>query len=214
MLPPPTAATLEALGRIPNGEFLLTTAFGDILDGRIVDRVQQCGTNPPMLLVAMEKGHVLSPLIRDSRTFAVSLLDPNERMVQRIFGPDRRIGENPFLTYPFTRGVLGAPIVTRATAWFDCEVVRHLDMETNYELYIGVVHAAGLGSAPLPRLNAALNAARSTERRVPRPRLMPEPVIAESPAERLRGKSTAKSAPSPAAPAPRRNNGRSVLPNG
>ncbi|MFM7262105.1 MAG: flavin reductase family protein [bacterium] len=206
MLPPPTAATLDALGRIPNGEFLITTAFGDILDGRLVDRVQQCGTNPPMLLVAMEKGHVLSPLIRDSRTFAVSLLDPNERMVQRVFGPDRRIGENPFLTYPYTRGVLGAPIVTRATAWFDCEVVRHLDMETNYELYIGVVHAAGLGTAPLPRLNAALNAARNSERRVPRPRLVPEPVavIAESPSERLRGKSTTKKATLTGAPAPRR----------
>jgi flavin reductase (DIM6/NTAB) family NADH-FMN oxidoreductase RutF len=223
MIPPPTATTLEALNRIPNGEFLLTTAFGDILDGRIVERVQQCGTNPPMLLVAMEKGHVLSPLIRDSRTFAVSLLDPNERLVQRVFGPDRRIGENPFLTYPFTPGVMGAPIVTRATAWFDCEVVRHLDMETNYELYIGLVHAAGLGTAPVPRLNAALHATRrpevpGSERRLPRLRAPIEPAAAESPAERLRGKSAPAVPPVPAAPgvakkgahapAPRRRTGR------
>jgi flavin reductase (DIM6/NTAB) family NADH-FMN oxidoreductase RutF len=223
MLPPPTAATLEALDRIPNGQYLLTTAFGDILDGRIVDRVQQCGTTPPMLLVAMEKGHVLSPLIRDSRTFALSLLDPNERLVQRVFGPDRRIGENPFLTYPFTPGTMGAPIVTRATAWFDCEVVRHLDMETNYELYIGVVHAAGLGTAPLPRLNAALHAARradapGADRRLPRLRASAEPTTAESPADRLRGKvgvgapagpALANASKKPAtAPAPRRRTGR------
>jgi flavin reductase (DIM6/NTAB) family NADH-FMN oxidoreductase RutF len=140
-----------------------------------------------MILVAMEKGHPLSPLIRDSRTFALSLLDPNERLLQRVFGPDRRIGEDPFLTYPHKVGMLGAPIVTRATAWFDCEVVRHLDMETNFELYVGVVHAAGAGAAPAQRLHAALNLTRTGDARGLRPRLAPDRAPAtESPAERPR----------------------------
>jgi len=194
MIPPPTEETLSALTRIPSGEYLLTSGHGEVRDGRLVYRVQQCGTVPPMILVAMEKGHPLSPLIRDSRTFALSLLDPNERLVQRVFGPDRRIGEDPFLTYPHKIGVLGAPIVTRAVAWFDCEVVRHLDMETNFELYIGLVHAAGVGDAPAQRLHAALHAARSGE---PRGRRLRAPgdiaSAAESPAERPRAKS-AKSA--------------------
>jgi len=166
----PTPEMLQALAAVPSGQFLITTALGDVRDGRIVDRVQQCGTNPPMLLVAMEKGHTLSPLIRDSRTFALSMLDPNERSLPRVFGPDRRLGDDPFLTYPHQVGALGAPIVTRAVAWFDCEVVRHLDMETNFELYVGVVHAAGMGSAPTQRLGAALQAARQTEPRAIRPR--------------------------------------------
>jgi len=200
MLPPPTEATVEALTRIPNAQYLITTAYGDVRDGRIIDRVQQCGTAPPMLLVAMEKGHVLSPLIRDSRTFSLSLLDPNERLLQRVFGPDRRIGDDPFLTYPSTKGILGAPIVTRAVAWFDCEVVRHLDMETNYELYIGVVHAAGLGTPPAQRLNAALTMTRHGESRAPRTRLaLDRGGAAESPVERTRSKPAAI-APSNAAP--------------
>jgi flavin reductase (NADH)/cob(II)yrinic acid a,c-diamide reductase len=200
MLPPPTEATVEALTRVPNAQYLITTAYGDVRDGRIIDRVQQCGTVPPMLLVAMEKGHVLSPLIRDSRTFSLSLLDPNERLLQRVFGPDRRIGDDPFLTYPFTKGVLGAPIVTRAVAWFDCEVVRHLDMETNYELYIGVVHAAGLGTPPAQRLNAALTMTRHGDARAPRTRLaLDRSGAAESPAERTRSKPAA-AMQSPAVP--------------
>jgi flavin reductase (DIM6/NTAB) family NADH-FMN oxidoreductase RutF len=187
MFPPPTEETLTALGAIPASQYLITTAYGEVRDGRLVERVQQCGTSPPMILVAMEKGHPLSPLIRDSRTFALSLLDPNERLLQRVFGPDRRIGEDPFLTYPHRRGLLGAPIVTRATAWFDCEVVRHLDMETNFELYVGVVHAAGLGSAPAHRLNAALQAARGQDARSPRPRVSADRApAAESPADRAR----------------------------
>jgi flavin reductase (DIM6/NTAB) family NADH-FMN oxidoreductase RutF len=193
MIPPPTEETIAALGRIPAAQFLITTAYGEVRDGRLVERVQQCGTAPPMLLVAMEKGHPLSPLIRDSRTFAISLLDPAERLLQRVFGPDRRIGEDPFLTYPHTVGMMGAPIVTRAVAWFDCEVVRHLDMETNFELYVGLVHRAGAGDAPAQRLNAALTAARRGEPRVVRPRAsIDRAPAAESPTERGRSVGASK----------------------
>ena len=183
----PNPELLQALANVPASSFLLTTAFGDLRDGRIVERVQQCGTNPPMLLVAMEKGHPLSPLIRDSRTFALSLLDPNERLLQRVFGPDRKVGDDPFLTYPHQVGALGAPIVTRALAWFDCEVVRHLDMETNFELFIGQVQNAGLGVSPAQRLSAALCVTRNAETRPLRPRATPDRApAAESPAERPR----------------------------
>ena len=183
----PSPETLQALASVPAGQYLITTAHGDVRDGRLIERVQQCGTQPPMLLVAMEKGHPLSPLIRDSRTFALSLLDPSDRMLPRVFGPDRRIGEDPFLTYPHQVGTMGAPIVTRAIAWFDCEVVRHLDMETNFELYIGVVHAGGLGSGPGQRLSAALNATRAGDARPLRPRFaIDRSPAAESPAERPR----------------------------
>lgn len=195
MHPPPSEEVVAALSRVPFAQCLLTSAYGDVRDGRIVERVQQCGTNPAMLLVAMEKGHTLSPLIRDSRTFAVSILDPNERHIQRVFGPDRRIGDDPFLTYQHQRGALGAPIVTRCTAWFDCEVIRHLDMETNFELYIGLVHAAGIGTGAVPRLSAALSAARNGEPRVLRPRAAPDRLpVAESPSDRARG--AARNAPS------------------
>lgn len=193
MHPEPTPEVLAALAFVPVCQYLITTAHGEIRDGRIVDRVQQCGTVPPTLLVAMEKGHPLSPLIRDSRTFALSLLDANERLIQRVFGPDRRIGDDPFLTYPYQCGIMGAPIVTRATAWFDCEVVRHLDVESNFEIYVGVVRSAGVGTVTPMRLNAALNLARAAEQRragslVARaPRLRPagdRESAAESPAQR------------------------------
>ena len=34
MLPPPTEATVEALTRVPNAQYLITTAYGDVRDGR------------------------------------------------------------------------------------------------------------------------------------------------------------------------------------
>ena len=55
------------------------------------------------------------------------------------------------------------------------------------ERHLGLVHSAGLGSAPAQRLSAALNVARTGEPRTLRPRLAPDrSPVAESPAERPR----------------------------
>jgi hypothetical protein len=60
-------------------------------------------------------------------------------------------------------------------------------METNFELYIGLVHAAALGNAPAQRLSAALNVARTSEPRTLRPRIaLDRGPAAESPVERPR----------------------------
>ena len=54
----------------------------------------------------------------------------------------QRESGDPFDCLPLDRLVTGAPIVRRAAAAFDCEVVRHLDMEADHELYIGHVLAS------------------------------------------------------------------------
>ncbi len=133
-----------ALVRIPHAEFLLTAKYGDAQGGVLVQRVQICGTTPPMLLIAMEKGHALSPLIRDSRTFGLSLLGARSRLLARLFSDDRNQHDDPFVALPTKIGALGAPIVTRAEAWYDCEVIRHFDVESNYEVYVGLVRDAAL----------------------------------------------------------------------
>ena len=139
-----------ALSRIPTAEFLLTASFGDIRDGVLVQRVQVCGTNPAMVLIAMEKGHALSPLIRDSRTFGLSLLGARGRLLTRLFSDDRALGDDPFIALTLKIGVLGAPIVTRAEAWYDCEVIRHFDVESNFEVYVGIVREADVAKVELP----------------------------------------------------------------
>lgn len=142
-----------ALARIPHTEFLLTARFGDAQSGLIVQRVQVCGTNPAMVLIAMEKGHALSPLIRDSRTFGLSLLGIKGRLLSRLFRDERGTHDDPFIAFPIKVGTLGAPIITRADAWYDCEVIRHFDVESNFEVYVGLVRDAAVervDPSPLP----------------------------------------------------------------
>ncbi len=138
----------HVLNLLPSTNFLLTSAFGELRSGVIVRCVQQVAMHPPMLLVAMEKGQPLSPIIRDSRNFAICILAKGDRVTPKTFrvAPDQ--GVDAFLTIPNLVVPGGAPVPLRALGYIACELVRHLDIEADYEVYIGMVHHAGLVDQP------------------------------------------------------------------
>lgn len=153
------------LDLIPRGRFLLTAACGDQRRGVLVRWVQRCGGNPPMLLLALPKGQMLSPLIRDSRHFVLAAVREDDRLLARLFDPGASSEHDPFYGLPIRLSSGGAPIVERA-AWFaECEMVRHLDFDTDCELYFGLVrHASPIEAATPPR-RAAGSAAPAPRRR-------------------------------------------------
>lgn len=94
-----------------------------------------------MVMVAVPKGHVLSPLIRDSRSFAICQLDPADRMTSRAFDLQTP-GIDPFIGSSVDRTPSGCPVPARALSFLDCELARHVDLDGDYELYVGIVHHA------------------------------------------------------------------------
>lgn len=139
---------VAALERIPAGSFLLTSAHTDQRGGVAVKWVQQCCESPPMVMVAVEKGHSLSPVIRDSRSFAVCQLDPTDRGTLRSFD-QQQPGIDPFVGMLSTTSPSGAPVPARALAFIDCELARHVDIDGDHEIYVGVVHHASALRDPL-----------------------------------------------------------------
>ncbi len=143
-LPADRPAIASILDRVPNGWFVLSAAHGETRCGALVRWVQQCAATPPMLVVAIEKGQALSPIIRDSHGFAVCQLHRDDRVLRRIFPPMPEHGVDPFISVPHLRTPSGAPVPLRTMSWFDCELVRHLDIGGDCELYVGVVHHASV----------------------------------------------------------------------
>lgn len=141
---------VAALSLIPHGTFVLTAAYGETRGGILARWIQQVSTTPPLVVVAIEKGQPLSPIIRDARRFALCQLCPEDRVLRRIFESDRMDPIDPFLGLPSMRSPGGAPVPLRAMSWLDCELTRHLDVEGNCELYIGLVHAGGVLDHPAP----------------------------------------------------------------
>jgi len=144
-----------AVELIPAGSFVLTASYAETRGGVIARWVQRVSSSPHLVVVAIEKGQPLSPVIRDSRRFGLCQLAPEDRVLMRIFDAERPDAPkqpsgvraeliDPFLGLPTRTTASGVPILAKSLAWIECELTRHLDVEGNCELYIGLVHDGGV----------------------------------------------------------------------
>jgi len=140
---------VDALGLLPMGCYLMTAGYNGQRSGILVSSVQKCSDSPSLICVAAKKGHKIDPLIRDSHSFAIGLIDPGDRMVRRHFrftdaAPKEHpaLGDDdPYDSFETHMLVTGSPILERCETWFDCEVLRRVDLEAQNELFVGLVVA-------------------------------------------------------------------------
>jgi flavin reductase (DIM6/NTAB) family NADH-FMN oxidoreductase RutF len=139
-VPETRSAIVGALGMIPHGLFVLTSSYGEMRSGLLAKWVQPCASEPPHVMVAVARGTPVEPLIRDSRAFALCQISAGDRLLRQSFiqVPDRN--DDPFLTLPAHEAPSGSPIIDRALAYLDCELVRHVVLDADYRLYVGLIH--------------------------------------------------------------------------
>lgn len=135
---------LRALAMLPSGCFVLTSCYETKKSGMIVRWVQPCADEPVLIAVAARRGHSIEPLIRDSHSFAVCRIDPEDRLLTRRFAIHRPPDDtsDPFDGMAVDTLATGSPILRRSSLALDCEVIRHFDLEADHELFIGHVLAA------------------------------------------------------------------------
>ena len=117
---------VDAMALIPTGLFVLTSSYCETRGGVIVRWVQTVSSTPPLVVVAIEKGQHLSPVIRDSRRFGLCQLAPEDRVLRRLFEPAPEASEgnrgvrtetvDPFLGLPTKTTAHGIPILLKAQA--------------------------------------------------------------------------------------------------
>jgi flavin reductase (DIM6/NTAB) family NADH-FMN oxidoreductase RutF len=138
---------------LPTVLFLLAAGHGDERAGLFVTGVQQCANEPVLLSVPVRRGHRIEPLIRDSRAFSVCSVAVDDRAMRRRFEVHFSAEEHhdPFDALAVQTLRTGAPVLRSSALAFDCEVVRHVDMDADHELYIGRVVAVRVrGEPPQP----------------------------------------------------------------
>jgi flavin reductase (DIM6/NTAB) family NADH-FMN oxidoreductase RutF len=135
---------LRALDPSLPGRFVLTSAHESKRLGVFVTSVQPCGLEPPLVCLECQKGHAIDPLIRDSRHFALCRVDAADKLVARKFAFDGDGRGDPFDSLEVDRLVSQSPVIRRAQCAIDCEVLRHLELESDHKLYIGRVLAVRL----------------------------------------------------------------------
>ena len=131
----------RAVERLPSVLFVMTSGFEGDRAGTLVRWVSPAAEDPPLVSVAVPKGHAIEPLIRDSRAFALCAIDPEDKRLRGAFAatcaPDER--GDPFDSFGVRTLTTGSPVLGRSTFVLDCEVVRHFDLEADHEFYVGLV---------------------------------------------------------------------------
>lgn len=128
-----------ALGFDSGSVFALASEFGRSRSIILVRWVQFCCIDPPMVAVSVRKGRPIEPIIRDSHAFALSRLDPAESFIWRKLHKADEHADDPLELIQYDRLATGSPCIRRALCSLDCEVVRHIDLEGDHELYVGQI---------------------------------------------------------------------------
>jgi len=145
----------QALAQIPAGLFLITSHTEDRRSGMLACFVQQVCISPPMICVAIAKGRTVMPLISDARAFAVCQLKQSEKRLARKFDQHFDPSEDPFLGYKLIDDPTGRhlPLPTGCVSYLLCELVSHLDVDGDHDLFVGTVdHAIYHGGRPAVHL--------------------------------------------------------------
>lgn len=136
-----TPGWLLALAQIPSTLYVMTASRGRASGAVLASWVQQVSYEPPLVSVAIPRGRGIAPLIRDSRSFALCKVHPDDTLLPRRI---RMMDDRDWTaldTIPWEKLATGSPCIKRAQAVLDCQVLRHLDVEADHELYIGQVVA-------------------------------------------------------------------------
>lgn len=130
----------RALGRIPQGLFVLTAAYEEKRSGMLASWVQQVCFEPPMVCVAVAKGRSIMPLVSESRRFGLCQLQSGDRVMQRKFAGHFDPADDVFLGYDLVEGKMpDLPILRQSLAYLECELACHMDVEGDHDLFIGKV---------------------------------------------------------------------------
>jgi flavin reductase (DIM6/NTAB) family NADH-FMN oxidoreductase RutF len=172
----PMADCANALGQIPGGLFILTSQFDGRSGGVPVRWVQQCSSAPPMITVALYKGQAVEMLIRDSHFFTLCQVSADDRFLLCKFNGQHHNGDDALLALMTRAAPSGCPIIDRALSYLDCEVVRHVELDCDYRIYVGQVHAGGMlhQGTPAVRFGAPTPALGNTPSNAPTSGSTPE----------------------------------------
>ncbi|MBI1900299.1 MAG: flavin reductase family protein [Planctomycetia bacterium] len=137
----------KIMGHFATGVTVVGTALDDGTTwGMTANAVTSLSLDPPLVLVAVDKGSQTAKNLQASGRFAISILSAAQEAISRRFAGD---GPRDFSGLATKTSVTGSPILSDAIAWIDCEVSEILP-GGDHDIYLGRVVAGDMkGGDPL-----------------------------------------------------------------
>jgi flavin reductase (DIM6/NTAB) family NADH-FMN oxidoreductase RutF len=136
----------KIMGQFPTGVTVVTTGGEAGMHGLTANAVASLSLNPPLVLVAIDKGAHSLDYLKKNRCFAVNILRLHQERISRRFATP---GPKDFAGIDFSTAATAAPILSDCLAFVDCRVVDILP-GGDHEIFIGeIVAGEHHGGEPL-----------------------------------------------------------------
>lgn len=136
-------AKKTALRMIPYGLFAIGAGRGQEGTLSTVNWVTQASFQPPLVVVGVKAGTETLELIKKELSFAVSVLGTGQKDVAFAFFKHVEPEDGKLGGYAYETHTTGAPVLTDAPAWWECEVATIVE-EGDHSIVIGRVVDAGI----------------------------------------------------------------------
>jgi flavorubredoxin/flavin reductase (DIM6/NTAB) family NADH-FMN oxidoreductase RutF len=137
----------KALGRISGGLYIITAKKGDVSSAMLASWVSQASFKPLGLSIAVAKDRAIESLMQVGDRFVLNVLEEgNYQTLMKHFLKRFAPGADRFEGVKTQPAENGAPILTDALAYMECEVVSRMDCGDHWAVYSTVY--AGRVSKP------------------------------------------------------------------
>jgi flavin reductase (DIM6/NTAB) family NADH-FMN oxidoreductase RutF len=138
--------------KMPSGLYLLGSVAGERRNLMTLNWATQVANDPKLVAVSVQSSAVTHGLIEEGGVFSLSILNREDRTVVRKFvkpvDPSEvevdGTGRGTMRQVGVCSGVTGAPILSDAVGWLDCEVRQMIPLGS-HSLFVGEVVGFGFG---------------------------------------------------------------------
>jgi flavin reductase (DIM6/NTAB) family NADH-FMN oxidoreductase RutF len=145
---------LDVFRRLTNGLYVVGVANGDRRDAFAAAWLTQVSFEPLLIALSVNPDHASYPLLVGSGAFTVNVLRRGQLELARHFGTQSGRTVDKLADQQWRPSVSGAPILSEAAAFLECEVVaRH--GAGDHELVVGRVRSGGVLAPDAPLMTYA-----------------------------------------------------------
>jgi len=127
------------MGRFATGISVVTTLDGDQPAGITVNALSSVSLDPPLVMVALDRRRFITPMVRATGRYAVSILGSDQQALSDCFAhAPVSPGREEFCGAAWHPGPTGLPLLDGAIATLECTIVQTFSAG-DHDLFIGRV---------------------------------------------------------------------------
>lgn len=131
----------KVMGHFVTGVTVVTALDRDEPQGITVNALSSVSLDPPLVMVALDRGRFITPTVRRAGRYAVNILAEAQQALSDCFaGAPVEPGRDAFCGAAWHVGSTGLPLIDGALATLECTVVQTFSAG-DHDLFIGRVDA-------------------------------------------------------------------------